>query len=185
MNSVSKPAAFESSRSRRQLRPRKRTRSQAPSEPSHTKKRKMGSLRKQAANELEDLKTFFLSSEAEHCCTFDETQDQVPEHPSSAIVEFLQLQVPDLNALLDRRGRIPAYKLLLLTYEKGLPLYNQLPKVQQHTIFSCRYVIHQLISKALSTQATRKYARRLVENFQACQAQQAQVSGCLAVEAGC
>lgn len=91
------------------------------------------------------------------------------------VKDLLRRYVPNINELYDRRHTCPVTDLILKTYSNGLPLYDRVPAIKEHTKHSIQYIFYALDSKEMnySENDKRVYLRRLAEAFTSCQAGQA------------
>ena len=91
------------------------------------------------------------------------------------VKDLLCKYVPNINELYDRRHTCLVTDLILKTYSNGLPLYNNVPAIKEHTKHSMQYIFYALDSKEMnySENDKRVHLKRLAEAFTSCQAGQA------------
>lgn len=145
-------------------------------------KKKKGKTTKQPFNkafkaELRKLESFFLSPAA---CTdrahgAGNSKKVLTVMSPKEIQEMLAKYVPNINELYDRRHTCPVTTLIIKTYNNGLPLYEGVPAIKEHTKHAIRYIFDTLGDKEQghSDNEKRVCLRRLAEAFTSCQAGQA------------
>lgn len=130
--------------------------------------------------ELAKLENFLLSPASSTEEAYKKTSDQGDRDKpitmsAQRVQEMLQTYVPNINDLYDRRNIFPVTTLILKTYNSGLPLYDKVPAIKEHTKRSLQYIFYALDNKEknYSENDKRTYLRRLAEAFTSCQAGQA------------